>query len=116
MIAGDRQRLDKWLWFARVTRTRTEAQKLAESGRVRLNRSRMDSAHHAVRPGDVLTIALPAGVRVLRIVAPGVRRGPPPDARLLYEDITPGRASGENQSETGISDEDDTVEEPAGGG
>ena len=89
MTEGARQRLDKWLWFARLAKTRTAAQKLAVSGRVRLNRTRADSAAQLVKPGDVLTIALEAGVRVLRIVSPGGRRGPPGEARLLYEELTP---------------------------
>ncbi len=93
MSAGERQRLDKWLWFARLARTRTAAQKLAESGRVRLNRDRMKQASHAVKPGDVLTVRLESGVRVLRIVASGERRGPPEEARLLYDDLTPATAA-----------------------
>jgi len=103
MIAAERQRLDKWLWFARVTKTRTQAQKLAESGRVRLNRNRMDSAHHPVRPGDVLTIAFDGRVRVLRIVAPGERRGSPADARLLYEDLSPRARAPAGTPETGTA-------------
>src|SRR5258708_36926438 len=88
-MAEVRQRLDKWLWFARLAKTRTLCQKLAVSGHVRINRDRMDSASHPVKIGDVLTIALPGGVRVLRIVATGERRGPAPEARLLYEDLSP---------------------------
>ena len=94
--SGGRQRIDKWLWFARVTKTRTLAQKLALSGRVRVNREKCDSASQAVKVDDVLTIALDSGVRVLKVVHPGVRRGPPADARLLYEDLSPpSQPSGE---------------------
>jgi ribosome-associated heat shock protein Hsp15 len=92
MAGEDRQRIDKWLWFARVVKTRTLAQKLAISGRVRVNRERNDSASRLVKAGDTLTIASDAGVRVLKIVSPGVRRGPPAEARLLYEDLSPPRA------------------------
>ena len=84
-----RQRIDKWLWFARVVKTRTLAQKLVVAGRVRLNREKIDSASHAVKLGDVLTIALEAGVRVLKVAGSGERRGPPAEARLLYEDLSP---------------------------
>ena len=56
-----RQRIDKWLWFARLAKTRTAAQKLAVSGRVRVNREKSDSASRLVRMGDVLTIALESG-------------------------------------------------------
>jgi ribosome-associated heat shock protein Hsp15 len=84
-----RQRIDKWLWFARVVKTRTLAQKLAISGAVRVNRVKTDSASRPVRVGDVLTIALDSGVRILRIAAAGQRRGPAAEARLLYEDLSP---------------------------
>jgi ribosome-associated heat shock protein Hsp15 len=86
---SDGQRIDKWLWFARVTKTRTLAQKLAISGRVRVNRERNGSASRPVKAGDTLTIATEAGVRILRVVAPGARRGPAAEARLLYEDLSP---------------------------
>lgn len=85
----ERQRIDKWLWFARFAKTRTLAQKLAVSGRVRVNRAKNDSASRIVKIGDTLTIAGEASVRVLRIVAPGVRRGAPAEARQLYEDLSP---------------------------
>src|SRR5690606_23820911 len=87
--ATDRQRIDKYLWHARLAKTRGAAQKLAVSGRVRVNRERNESASRPVRPGDVLTVALDAGIRVLRIVALGSRRGPASEARLLYEDLSP---------------------------
>jgi ribosome-associated heat shock protein Hsp15 len=59
------------------------------SGRVRVNRDKNESNSRSVRPGDVLTIAAEAGVRVLKVVSPGLRRGPPTEARLLYEDLSP---------------------------
>ena len=89
-----RQRIDKWLWFARIVKTRTLAQKLAVSGRVRVNREKCDSASHALKVGDVLTIALGRSVRILRVLHPGIRRGPPIDARLLYEDLSPVAPAG----------------------
>ncbi len=84
-----RQRLDKWLWYARLAKTRTLAQRLAVSGHVRINRDRTASASQPVKTGDVLTVALPGGVRVLKILATGDRRGPAAEARLLYEDLSP---------------------------
>ncbi len=89
MVDGDRRRIDKWLWYARLAKTRTAAQALAVSGRVRINRERNQSASHPVRIGDVLTVALESGVRVLKVAALGERRGPAPEARLLYEDLSP---------------------------
>ncbi len=85
--AGERQRLDKWLWFARVVKTRALAAKLVTAGHVRLNGARAAGPDKAVRPGDVLTIALERQVRVLKVVAPGERRGPYEEARHLYEDL-----------------------------
>ena len=88
-MADDRLRIDKWLWFARLAKTRTAAQKLAISGRVRVNREKNQSTAHQVKVGDTLTIAFDTVVRVLRITKLGTRRGPAPEARLLYEDLSP---------------------------
>lgn len=88
-----RQRLDKWLWFARMARTRTAAAQLVAEGHVRLNGQRVTQAAKAVRPGDVLTIAMQRDVRLLRIMAAGERRGPYEEARLLYEDMAAGDAT-----------------------
>jgi len=85
------QRLDKWLWFARVAKTRTLAAGLVTGGRVRVNRVRTTKSAQTVKPGDVITVTVPGGVRVLKIVAGGVRRGPASEAALLYEEIVPLR-------------------------
>jgi ribosome-associated heat shock protein Hsp15 len=98
-----RQRLDKWLWYARLARTRTLAQKLAASGHVRINRDKTDSASHPVKTGDVLTVALPDRVRVLRILAAGEHRGPASEARLLYEDLSPPAPRADPRQNTGGS-------------
>jgi ribosome-associated heat shock protein Hsp15 len=95
--ADIRQRLDKWLWFARVIKSRTSAAKLVEAGHVRINSIRTDNPAKSVRPGDVLTIALDRHVRVLKILLPGERRGPFEEAKLLFEDLT---APGSRDPET----------------
>jgi ribosome-associated heat shock protein Hsp15 len=82
------QRLDKWLWYARISKTRTSAALLVQSGKVRVNRLRAVKASQTVRPGDVLTIALRGKVRVLKVVSAGVRRGPAPEAQALYEPVS----------------------------
>jgi ribosome-associated heat shock protein Hsp15 len=88
----DRQRLDKFLWHARVVKARTSAAELVESGYVRINGVRERSPGHAVKPGDVLTIALDRTVRVLKVVAFSERRGNANAARVLYEELhTPAR-------------------------
>jgi ribosome-associated heat shock protein Hsp15 len=83
------QRVDKWLWYARVVKSRTLAAALVEAGKVRLNRQRFDKPSQVVKAGDVLTIALEREVRVLKVVRAGTRRGPAPEARMLFEDLTP---------------------------
>ena len=80
------QRIDKWLWHARFARTRGAAQNLALSGPVRVNREKVRAASRLVRAGDVLTLALGGGVRVIRIRAIAERRGSSDDAQRLYED------------------------------
>jgi ribosome-associated heat shock protein Hsp15 len=88
----DWQRLDKWLWCARVARTRAACTRLVEAGGVRINRQPTLKAHAKLRPGDVLTFALGSAergvVRVWRVVALGDRRGPSAEARLLFEDLS----------------------------
>jgi len=85
----DRQRIDKWLWHARVVRTRAAAAALAVSGHVRVNGQRIDAAGRAVRVGDVVTVALDQSVRVLKVAAFAERRGGAESARVLVEDLTP---------------------------
>ena len=89
MAAAGRQRLDKWLWFARVVKTRTLAAKLVSDGHVRVNAQKVDAPAKQVVAGDVLTISLERQVRILKVLAPGNRRGPYEEARLLYEDLSP---------------------------
>jgi ribosome-associated heat shock protein Hsp15 len=83
----DRQRLDKWLWHARVVKARTSAADLVEAGHVRINGVRETSPGHAVKAGDVLTIGLDRSVRVLKIRGFSERRGDAPSARELYDDL-----------------------------
>ena len=86
--SSPRERIDKWLWHARVVRTRAAAATLVESGHVRVNGSRVKQASHAVKLGDVLTIALDARVRVLEVEAFAERRGDAPSARGLYIELS----------------------------
>ena len=86
----ERQRLDKWLWHARVVKARTSAAALVESGHVRINGVRETSPGHAVKAGDVITIALDRGVRLMKVAGFSERRGDATAARALYEDLNPG--------------------------
>lgn len=84
---ADGLRLDKFLWFARIVKTRALAQQLAEGGRIRIGGRVVDRAHASVRVGDVLSFAQRGAVRVLRVEALPTRRGPPAEARALYSEI-----------------------------
>ena len=86
----DKQRLDKWLWHARVVKARTSAAALVESGHVRINGVRETAPGHAVKVGDVITIALDRGVRLMKVTGFSERRGDASAARALYEDLKPG--------------------------
>ena len=83
----DRQRLDKWLWHARVVKARTSAAELVERGHVRINGVREKSPGHAVKLGDVVTVALDNSVRVVKVTGFSERRGDASTARELYEDL-----------------------------
>lgn len=83
-MRDDRQRLDKWLWFARFARTRPAAVRLVEDGHVRVEGRRVDNVAHALKHGDVLTLALPHATIVVQVVAFAQRRGPYEAARELY--------------------------------
>ena len=85
----DRQRIDKWLWHARMVRTRSDAAALAEAGHVRLNGKRITAASQPVRTGDVVTVALDRTVRVVQVEGFCEKRGGAPAARALYRDVSP---------------------------
>jgi ribosome-associated heat shock protein Hsp15 len=89
MSEGETRRLDQWLWFARFCKSRTLAAKLCAAGRVRLGGAIVRKAHQLVRPGDVLTFPQGPHIRVVRVRLPGQRRGPPAEARTLYDDLAP---------------------------
>ncbi len=63
----DRQRIDRWLWHARLVRTRSAAAALAAAGYVRVNGARINAPGRMVRAGDVITVALDRAVRVLKV-------------------------------------------------
>lgn len=87
-VAGS-QRLDKWLWHARVVKTRTLATKLVAGGNVRVNRTPTAKPSHALKLGDVLTISVHARVRILSVRGFMDRRGSAECAALLFADLTP---------------------------
>ncbi|MGD0148001.1 MAG: S4 domain-containing protein [Xanthobacteraceae bacterium] len=88
MGAEDRQRIDRWLWHARLVRTRGDAAALAGAGYVRVNGARVAAPSRQVRTGDVITVALDRSVRVLKVRGFVERRGPATTAQTLYDDLT----------------------------
>jgi ribosome-associated heat shock protein Hsp15 len=85
------QRLDRWIWHARIVKTRTIAASLVTDGYVRINGERAEQPGRAIKPGDVLTIALPARVRVLKVTGILPRRADATGARGIYESLTAQR-------------------------
>ncbi len=86
-LAG--QRLDRWLWFARIFKSRTLAAGLIEAGKIRVNAVKTVKPSHLVKPGDVITSSAQRDVRIIEVKAPGTRRGPALEAQTLYTDLTP---------------------------
>jgi ribosomal 50S subunit-recycling heat shock protein len=88
-VAGsaERQRIDRWLWHARLVRTRGAAAALAGGGFVRVNGARIDAPGRMVRAGDVITVALDRRVRVVKVMGFVERRGPADSAAALYQDL-----------------------------
>lgn len=86
-MADTAMRLDRFLWFVRLVKTRSLAQDLAERGHFRIDGRPITKAHVPVRPGNVLTFALNGTVRMLRIEALPNRRGPGEEARTCYQDL-----------------------------
>lgn len=84
-----KERLDRFLFFSRAVKSRTLAQKLIETGAIRVNSERTDRTDHKVGAGDVLTMSLHGRILVWRILDAGTRRGPASEAQGLYEDISP---------------------------
>ena len=78
-------RLDKWLFHARLYRTRALAQDATATGRVRLNGAKVDKPGHVLRAGDVLTLGKGSRVIAVRVLALAEKRGPAGEARGLYE-------------------------------
>lgn len=87
--ASRKERLDRFLFFARALKSRTLAQKFIESGGVRVNSEKTDRTDHKVGAGDVLTMSLHNRIVIWRIIDPGTRRGPASEAQGLYEDLSP---------------------------
>nr|WP_272213553.1 RNA-binding S4 domain-containing protein [Marinicella sp. W31]MDC2879513.1 RNA-binding S4 domain-containing protein [Marinicella sp. W31] len=84
-----RQRVDKWLFFARIVKSRSLAQKLVRDGKVKLNGARVIRPSVDVTVDDRLVVKLERRDLHLVVRAPGNRRGPFEEAQTLYEDVSP---------------------------
>lgn len=83
------QRIDVWLWHARLYKTRSLASKMVRGGKVRLNGNVCKKSSALVTLSDVLTFSRGDDILIAKVASIGVRRGPAPEAQLLYEDLTP---------------------------
>jgi ribosome-associated heat shock protein Hsp15 len=92
------QRLDKWLWCARLAKTRTGAARLIEAGKIRINGDRALKASRLVQAGDVVTAAFLGRLAVVRVLAAVERRRAASLARTLYEDLTPPARPGADKA------------------
>jgi ribosome-associated heat shock protein Hsp15 len=90
-MSGQRQRIDVWLYRARLAKTRGAAARLANEGGVRLSRDgqsrRIDKPSAELSVGDVLVLPQRRGLIAIEVRALGVRRGPSPEARGLYVEV-----------------------------
>ena len=82
-------RVDKWLWHARLFKSRSLATQFCNTGKLRVDGATINKAHFLVRPDMVLTFSHSQKVRVVKIVALSTRRGPAREAQTLYEDLSP---------------------------
>ena len=87
--SGNRLRIDRYLHCIRLVKSRTLAQSLIDTGYIRLDGHRVEKASDQVHVGSTISLPLHGKVRVLRVLALPERRGPAPEARLCYEELTP---------------------------
>ena len=85
-VERTKARLDQWLWFARFVKSRSLAARLCAAGAVTVNGSPVKKANHPIRIGDIVVLPQGGWQRTVRVLALGIRRGPAPEARLLYEE------------------------------
>lgn len=86
---SDTLRVDKWLWYARFFKTRAAASKMISSGKFRIDGMVVNKPHRTTQIGHVYTFAQGAQIRVIKVLALAQRRGPAPEAALLYQDMAP---------------------------
>ena len=80
-------RIDRFLFFIRLVKSRTLAQGVIDTGHVRIDGRRVEKSSEEVRVGSVIALPLHDHVRVLRVLCLPQRRGPAPEARSCYEEV-----------------------------
>lgn len=109
----DRQRVDKWLWHARMARTRTLAARLVSDGHVRIDSRRVTDPSKKVREGDILTLALAHATIVVEVAGFADRRGSAPEAQRLYNLLSAPAAYPQPYLETDATDAEAARAAPA---
>ncbi len=84
-------RLDQWLWFARLAKSRSVAARLCAAGAIAINRTTVTKPNQTVRVGDLVVVPQGGAQRTVRVLALGVRRGPASEARALYQETAAAR-------------------------
>jgi len=80
-------RIDRFLFFIRLVKSRTLAQHMIEEGHVRIDGERVEKSSEEVRQGSIVALPLHGRVRVLRVLTLPARRGPADEARACYEEL-----------------------------
>jgi len=86
-------RLDQWLWFARLAKSRSLAARLCAAGAIRVNGAMVTKPNQTLRVGDLVVVPQGGVQRTVRVLALGVRRGPASEARALYLETAAARLS-----------------------
>ncbi len=84
-----RRRIDQWLFFTRLCKSRSLAGRLVEAGKIRINKEKISKPAHPVAIGNVITAMINHRLMVIEVLAIGQRRGPATEAIELYKDLTP---------------------------
>ena len=106
-------RLDKFLWFARLAKTRSLAARLCAAGAVTIAGQTVLKPGQRVRIGDVVTVPQGRMIRTVRIAALGSRRGPAAEAQLLYTELAPPQPIAREAWTSLLGEEDSILSESA---
>ena len=86
-FANDQVRIDRFLFFIRLVKSRTLARSVIEAGHIRIDGKRVEKPSEEVRTGSIVALPLHGNVRILRVLCLPTRRGPAPEARACYEEL-----------------------------